>query len=196
MNADKERKLPPNQRRITPRCVLDPVQEFMRIVLDPCWNEYALTDPEFMCDGVDADGLAADWGATVAMSEISPSVQPGGVFLNYVWNNPTPWIAKAAAEHKKHPHLDILVWGPLYPETEASSYIWNYARRMCFWGTRMNHPAPPIDFDGNLISGGVVEESSGSMWPAWLAYFGPRTAVFEDVFRPHGNVVWGWNEKS
>lgn len=185
-SVTKEKK-PANQHRITPQPVLDAIGRFMPIALDPCWNEYALTEAEFVCDGIQSDGLAADWGAACAAAD-----NRGGVFVNPPWNNPLPWLLKAAQESQANPQIDILVWLPSYPETEASSYIWNYASRICFWGHRVNHPAPPIDSNGAIISGGELTESSGSMWVTWLAYFGRREEAFDAVFQAHGNVVRDW----
>lgn len=159
----------------------------MPIALDPCWNEYALTDAEFVCDGVEADGLASDWGATVRSAETH-----GGVFVNPPWSNPMPWVQKCVAESHKDPRLDILLWLPLYPETKASKVIWANATRLCFWGRRINHLAPPIQQDGSLILGGEATQESGSKLPTWLVYFGPRPTGFEIVFKEYGTVVWGW----
>ena len=188
-----EKKKPPNAHRITPQPVIDAVHAFTPVALDPCWNEYALTDAEFVCDGVEVDGLTADWGAAVRAAE---NHLGGGVFINPPWSDPLPWVQKVCAEHAADPTLDILLWLPMYPETQASSYIWQHAKRICIWGKRINHPAPPINGAGALVPGGEVEITSGSMLPTWLCYFGPRHAAFEKAFRSHGTVVWGWNIKA
>jgi hypothetical protein len=183
-------KKPANQHRTTPQSVMDAVHKFAKVALDPCWNEYALTEAEFVCDGVQSDGLTADWSDAVwsaAYGNLSSCV-----YVNPPWGDPLPWIEKVVAEHKRDENISILLWLPVYPETAASRLIWQNATRICFWGKRINHLAPPIDASGALISGGTPVLESGSKLPTWLSYFGPHGGRFDHAFKPHGNVVWGW----
>ena len=67
MNEEKdgwrvEVKKPKNQHCTTPQDVVSVAREFFQAVhtgvenpmaLDPCWNPYAVTDAEFVCDGVE-----------------------------------------------------------------------------------------------------------------------------------------------
>lgn len=181
---------PSNQHRITPKPILDIVREFMPVIaLDPFWNPYAVTDAEFVADGVEADGLLIDWGYCCREAK-------GGVWVQPPWKRPKPAIEKIIAERAANPKMEVLLWLPFYPETEASALIWHHMQRGIIWGSRVNHPAPPINADGSIILDGELKEDQGSMWASWLTYFGPagRMEEFEDVFRPHGVCLWGWNE--
>lgn len=182
-----------NQHRITPSSVIDVVHEFMPVALDPCWNEYALTDAEFVCDGVEVDGLTVPWSPAIVEAQTAAKGRNHCVFVNPPWSDPLPWVEKVVAEHLACSGHSILLWLPLYPETKASAQIWDHASRLCFWGKRINHMAPPIDSQGALLSGGTPELESGSKLPTWLSYFGPCVSHFEKVFAPHGRVVSQWS---
>ena len=115
------------QERNTPQGVVDVIQDYAPIGLDPCHNEYSVVGARETYNIVD-DGMAHAW-----------IVQPQEVvFCNAEWNNLLPW-AQHAAEQWTLYGTETLFWTGFDHSTKWCHFLLKHASRLVLWGKREQH---------------------------------------------------------
>lgn len=156
-----------SQDHCTPPEVVDIIQAFAPIQLDPCWNEWAHTAPYLAYDIAKGDdGLGKLWWD----DEWS---YVGQVFVNPPYRKIGPWVEKAASESRIYRRMQITMLVPVSPETKWSRAARRSIDAMCEWGRR-------IAFEG---AGG-----NGAKQASQLLYWGPNRFLFCHHFERHGEV--------
>lgn len=159
-----------NQDWNTPRVVLDVIESFEPISLDPCSNSnskvnagHALALPD--------DGLAAAWW-NYKHTFVNPPYGKGEI---------EKWTARAGLQRTRGaPHITMLI--NANPETKAwKRFVWGTADAIAFWDTRI-----PFDLPGG---------GKGNQLPSALVYWGVDPHRFALHFRDYATVVTDWTGK-
>lgn len=149
----------------TPAAVLEVVQAFAPIVLDPCANPWSLVPAESWCSAHDGgDGLALPWESFGGLVYVNPPYGRGHL---------RQWVAKAALEADIGAEVIMLV--PCSPETSWSRHALATCDAYVTWDSR-------IAFEG---AGG-----QGMKGPSRLYYWGPSKYLFAHTFEPHAAEVY------
>ena len=106
----------------TPQVVMDLVEKFDMIGLDPCWEEECLVKPMRRFTKRD-DGLIRDWSGY------------GLVFVNPPYDDLKRWCEKIASEGDKGTEIIALL--PARTDTRAFQDYISKATCMCFWRGRL-----------------------------------------------------------
>lgn len=143
-----------------------------RIALDPCTGRGSIVSAirEVMLPD---DGLAHDWrdlvdGPTSHLMDGSRLV-----WLNPPYSNPAPWVASCVPMSRgpRALHIIALVFA------QTSDRWWRWGDAVCFWRGRLKF----TDTTG--------AKHFTAPKPSALIYFGPRPALFEHCYSPHGEIV-------
>lgn len=149
----------------TPAAVLEVVQAFAPIVLDPCANPWSLVPAESWCSSHDGgDGLALPWEPFQGLVFVNPPYGRGQIL---------PWVRKAALEADIGAEVVMLV--PCSPETAWSRLARVTCDAYVTWDAR-------IAFEG---AGG-----QGMKGPSRLYYWGPRAYLFAHVLHDRAAEVY------
>jgi hypothetical protein len=160
----------------TPNPVLDLIERFDPIVLDPCSHPEspAFKRAEITCSltpvaGDDGrqldlagcrDGLLLDW-LTIA--------ERGLVFVNWPYSDPDPWSQRCREHGARGGELIALC--PARTDTKWWHACAPYASCVAFWKGRMKFERP----------GG--QKAAGAPFPSALLYFGERRRRFYATFQ-------------
>lgn len=120
----------------TPKHVVELVQSFDLIGLDPCWEHGSYVEA-MKCFVERDDGLARDWSGY------------GLVFVNPPYDNLKAWCEKMALEGKQG--VEIIALLPSRTDTRAFQSHISSASTLCFWkgrlkfvGARSGAPFPSL----------------------------------------------------
>ncbi len=151
----------------TPRHVLDVIESFHPIDLDPCSNEWSKVNAVKKVSPPE-NGLATPWHA-YDHTFVNPPYSKGEI---------AKWTEKARYSHNAgSKHITMLI--NVCPETEAwRKYVWPTATRVAFWRRRIKFDKP---------GGGT-----GTKLPSAVIYWGSDGRRFDRVFSPHSTVMRDW----
>jgi site-specific DNA-methyltransferase (adenine-specific) len=160
---------------LTPPAFLGLVRQLGPIALDPCSAAESVVAAKIewqrgdYLPTRDVDGLVASWRCAL---EGQP---PGIVYVNPPYGRAVgAWIEKAVAESRPdnlgHTSCEILMLLPARCDTRW--FPWS-ASGLCFWRGRLT----------------FVGAEAPAPFPSVLAYWGPRTGRFREVFAPHGAII-------
>lgn len=169
----------------SPSCVLDKVRELGPLVLDPCSNERSIVNAEVefrLSRG--EDGLRAAW-ATLG-------VAGGLVYLNPPYGDAiADWTRKATFEARRGAEIVALL--PARTDTAWFQRDIATANALCFWRGRLRFGAAVADqrqvalFDEARAQ--LEEPDETAPFPSVIAYWGPRSERFVEVFSGCGITV-------
>lgn len=151
----------------TPRSVLDVIEGFHPIDLDPCSNEHSLVNAgRAVC--LPDDGMLDAW-YTYGHTYVNPPYSKGEV---------AKWTAKASSESRRGArHITMLI--NACPETKAwKDNVWPHASRVAFWRTRIKFEKP----DGG----------TGTKLPSAIVYYGADVRRFDRCFAEHCTIMRDW----
>lgn len=153
-----------NEHWNTPESVLLPLRSMGPVLLDPCSNSSSIVNARTAYDGVTADGLTLSW-------------QCGGlVYVNPPYGRKLKlWVKKcvneAAIARENNNNTEIVMLGPARTDTQVfQSSILPTAGSVLLWAGR-------ITFLG---------AKAPSVFPSFLAYWGPNPAKFKIAFLGKG----------
>jgi|7_EtaG_2_1085326.scaffolds.fasta_scaffold00687_9 site-specific DNA-methyltransferase (adenine-specific) len=106
----------------TPQVVIDLVEKFDMVGLDPCWEEGCLVKPMRRFTKRD-DGLIRDWRGY------------GTVFVNPPYDDLRRWCEKISMEGERG--VEIIALLPSRTDTKAFQERVSKATCMCFWKGRL-----------------------------------------------------------
>lgn len=154
----------------TPAEVLDPLQEFLPITLDPCSNPTSIV-PAAVKIALPDDGLYVPWH------------QYGHTYFNPPYADQPFWLFKAAVERILFGALTITAIVPASTETTAfREYGFGTANAIAFWKRRIRFLAA----DGS--------GKSGNSLPSALVYWGDEADRFAEHFKRDATVITGWTK--
>ncbi len=150
----------------TPRYVLDVIESFHPIDLDPCSNEWSKVNASRKVQ-LPEDGLEVPWSQN-GLTFVNPPYSRGEI---------PKWTAKAVRESRPGAHILMLI--NACPETEAwKDNVWPYASRVGFWRARIKFDKP---------GGGT-----GTKLPSALVYWGDDVRRFDRHFAEHCTIMRDW----
>lgn len=156
-----------NQHWNTPPRILAPIYvNFRDIALDPCSNPNSIitATQKFSGPDIDKDGLAESW-------------QCGGlVYVNPPYGRKIkPWVQKCVNEAKRAKEesndTEIILLGPARTDTQF------FQKLVCPTADKL------LLLEGRITFLGAT---SPALFPSFLAYWGPRPALFEQAFTGMG----------
>lgn len=148
-----------NQDHNTPVWVVDYVQDFNTIYLDPCSNPWSKIPASLNWELPYHDGLTLPWYPRCL------------AYVNPPYNNLGPWVAKC--NHEASRFCEIILLVPADPSTRWGQLALRSADAVCW-------PKKRIAFEG---AGG-----SGAKQPSALYYWGEMVKRFCRVFGRMGTV--------
>lgn len=158
--------VPTKQDLCTPQWLLDAVDAFGRIALDPCGNPWSNVPAlRRLSRHAGDDGLTALW----------PSGVDGLVYCNPPYNRMPLWVDKCIAEASSGSEIILLC--NLDPSVGWFARLWESADAMVALDARVKFRLPGY--------------KTGARAPSLLTYFGPHTRGFADHFGSHGYVIKG-----
>lgn len=149
----------------TPKNVIEVVSQVGPIVLDPCWNDQAITMPvsKFW-----ENGCEQDWRV---------NSEGGLVFVNPPYNQAKAFVEKCIQEGLWGAEIILLVASRT--DTKWSHAAHRSADAMCNWGPgRIKFENPPSESPGDAPS---IASS--------FFYWGRNHRLFTQVFSKHGFCV-------
>lgn len=155
----------------TPPEVVEPLQAFKPIDLDPCSNAYSIVPARVSISPPD-DGLAVAWH------------EYEHTYVNPQYDQQSPWLLKCAIERILFDADTITALIPAAVETAAFvDYVFGTADAVAFWKKRLRFIGPEGAISGNTL-------------PSTLCYWGNEPERFYWHFRQYATVILrshGWD---
>lgn len=155
----------------SPPEVVEPLQAFKPIDLDPCSNEHSIV-PARIKIALPGDGLAAAW------HEVEHT------YVNPPYEDQAPWLLKCAIESIVFDANTITALIPAAVETAAFvEYVFGTAKAIAFWKKRLRFLGPNGAISGNTL-------------PSALCYWGSEPERFYWHFSEYATVIIrdrGWD---
>ncbi len=152
----------------SPRYVLDVIESFAPIDLDPCSNEFSKVNAAVTVSPPD-DGLSVPWH------------KYKHVFVNPPYSHGQTKLWTAKAEHEFHQgamHITMLINASV--ETKPwQEHVWGSACAVAFWKERIKFDRP----DGG----------TSSQLPSALVYYGAEPERFAEHYRDYATVMKDWS---
>lgn len=169
----------------TPRVVLDPLEAFGGIELDPCANLRSVVEPKkgiYLPD----DGLVASWsdlvqpeyGDTISAWGEPYYSPPGVAFINPPYGRAVKkWMEKCKEEAANGCEIVSLVAARVDTKWFHEN-IFASAQAVCFWKGRIK-----------FIDLSTGQAGDPAFFPSAVVYWGPRANLFEKVYATKGKVI-------
>lgn len=168
--TQRQRKRTGFQDWCTPKEVIEPLNAFLPITLDPCSNARSIV-PAAVRISLPDDGLGVRW------------CEYGHTYCNPPYENQAPWLLKCAVEYTIFDALAITALVPAATETTAfREFVFGTAEAIAFWHKRVVFIGPKGKHRGNTL-------------PSALCYWGNEPERFYHHFSPYATVVLrrGWD---